>query len=553
MKRMNKFLAAILALAIILSVSAVAFAAVPFGTQQTGSLRIVKYSNEATEAISSSYVGTQNETIESGCNQYAINGVVFTYLKVADVNYNSTTGEIYYTNVDTGSTSPFNGVQFDNAERQSFTAEQLIVALNNKGQSVAEAYVEANGGTQMPATKQVTENGVTRDGVTSVTNLPVGLYLVVETDAPDLIKSPCAPFLMSLPLFTNEGCEYDLTVYPKNSLDEENPDLDKGVSNEENGTYGGTTTASIGDTVYYQITSKLPTISYTANYVAQYTFTDRIVNGLAYNKDVKIYFGNDEWADTNYSVAYTDTTMTITPTTAGFADINANRSGATMVIKYTCKLTEDAVIGDAGNPNTVTLDWKRESTTTEQLKDDAHVYTYGIKLTKQFKDKTGDFSEVKFTVKLDDTAIKANVSNGVYTVDPSGSQTEFSPNAEGILILKGLKPGTYKVKEVATDDEFKLLADEITVVITATKNEEAAVCTVCGEKPLVGAATVNGGTAMMVDGLAELTVVNNPSFKLPQTGSTGTWLISVCGILAMAAAAFVIILVCRKKKTNDAE
>ena len=53
-------------------------------------------------------------------------------------------------------------------------------------------------------------------------NLPLGLYLVMETKSPDQVTTPCEPFLVSVPMTrvgaTNPQSDwlYDVHVYPKN-------------------------------------------------------------------------------------------------------------------------------------------------------------------------------------------------------------------------------------------------------------------------------------------------------------------------------------------------
>lgn len=49
---------------------------------------------------------------------------------------------------------------------------------------------------------------------------------------------------------------------------------------------------------------------------------------------------------------------------------------------------------------------------------------------------------------------------------------------------------------------------------------------------------------------APLTVINTKGFDLPQTGDYGTWMFTVGGIVLMAGALCVIVLVCRKKNTK---
>lgn len=87
------------------------------------------------------------------------------------------------------------------------------------------------------ATGAITVNGNKIDTVTTATSgtdigvakkdgLDFGLYLVVETSAPDKVTSPVDPFLVSVPMTriadtttTNKLTDwiYDVHVYPKNS------------------------------------------------------------------------------------------------------------------------------------------------------------------------------------------------------------------------------------------------------------------------------------------------------------------------------------------------
>ena len=53
--------------------------------------------------------------------------------------------------------------------------------------------------------------------------------------------------------------------------------------------------------------------------------------------------------------------------------------------------------------------------------------------------------------------------------------------------------------------------------------------------------------------LAPLTVVNTQGFDLPQTGDNGTMIFTVIGVIAMAGAMFVLFLVTRKGKKNEAK
>lgn len=86
-------------------------------------------------------------------------------------------------------------------------------------------------------TKNTDSNGVAKfDKVTSGTteeNLPLGLYLVMETKSPDQVTIPCEPFMVSVPMTrvgaTNSQSDwlYDVHVYPKNKTSYGNITLTK--------------------------------------------------------------------------------------------------------------------------------------------------------------------------------------------------------------------------------------------------------------------------------------------------------------------------------------
>ena len=179
---MNKLLALFLALAMLLSVSAVVFAA------STGTLRIVKYSNDAAGQLSTdAYVGESIPTLEEQLAAYAIEGIEFTYLKIADFNYNNSTGELLYS-VSAGIGAPFSGMT------GSVTAQALYDAL-------AQKLAEAGGKTAVKNLVNGVSTKITTNtnGVASASNLALGMYLVVETGTNNDISETFDPFLVSIP------------------------------------------------------------------------------------------------------------------------------------------------------------------------------------------------------------------------------------------------------------------------------------------------------------------------------------------------------------------
>ena len=706
MKNLKKAIALCLSLMLILSFPVSASAAAPsnpitnpaedvlIDEDRTGSLTIYKYdlTNAEKDGVwDSSYVSTGRYdeegvnnilggAVRAGDNDnqsdlgngevsygYAIKGVEFSYLRIADIVQFSESEadgrtdnhvEVLYgidkvkgadflraLGLENGAKRYTNADQLD-AAKYYYQSDILIDALaagleanSTTVKNAMENYVAANGGTAMPLTDSY--------GKTEAHDLELGLYLVVETQVPEMVVSTTNPFLVSVPMTTVDGTNaedggerwfYDITLYPKNltgipslekTLRENVSDTGKhdGSTTDITDGFAHTGTASAGDVIDYQIISTLPSITSESTYLSCYTFVDTLSKGLTYTKgDVVLEFFTDAectdlittWkeADGFFSVAYNtaaagESVMTIEMTERGLSEINASKSvysGSSMVnsgfsdctvrITYTAKMDSDnsVVFGDNGNDNKVVLTWKRTSDNYyDTLVDDAHVYTYGIDLTKMFSDGKGDFSKVEFIVQNDSdyyyVQAELNEAEGVYYVTDHTSNpeaaTHFIPVASngnpGKVIIKGLEDDTYTITEIRTDNGYTLLKDDIEIVISQKETTElcdiyesdvlgliqndpryATIINDTGDLKnmpqvhlehhlLTASATVDGNAVNMLEdngsknAEAPLTVVNTRGFDLPETGDHGTMIFTVLGIVAMAGAATVIVLTSKKK------
>lgn len=552
----------------------------------------------------------QPKTLPNGDTSYgyAVKGVEFTYKKVAEISTFSEKGTVSNLfGFEAGETEETMlqaiGLSFADRETEAdrmvngkqmyyFTSDTLMKAMTDSladdpigVKNVLEAYVKDHGGTAMPETDSY--------GHTEATDLDLGLYLVVETKVPEYVTTTVAPFLISLPMTAVNGTNatdggtrwiYDVTVYPKNATG--NPDLEKTVRESKTDTgknqgknddildgYAKTATGSAGDVMDYQVISTLPAITSAASYLTTYTFADTLSEGIAYRKnDLLIEWYKDKactekitaWEETSgkYTAAYGEHTMTITMTEEGLSEINSIYSGCTMRITYAAAINSDdtVVCGDTGNPNEVVLTWKRTNTNYyDTLKGDCHVYTYAIDLTKKFADNKGDFSKVNFVMQNDTDGyfVKAELIDGVYYVTGHAADeadaTVFVPIDNGKVIVKGLEDDTYSITEIATDNGYRLLKENIQVVITAEESDN--ICPSCLAKTLGASATVDGQSVVMAaDGdsasaVVPLTVINHRKTLIPGTGEAGNWLITIGGIV-LAAVSFMVLLYTRKQKQN---
>lgn len=611
MKKIHRVLAMLMAAIMALSLITTAFAEPTIDPSKKASLSIYKYDITTASAEGAwdaeSYVSTglHDDAVVDKLAKYAIQGVEFTCLRVADVTMNNevvdgqrTVGVLYGFDSSDRSNAVLSAIGLTAADAHKtdnginyFTSDtlnnKLSAALTANATTVKNALEAAvkNGGMAMPETDAA--------GHTSASNMEQGLYLVVETRVPENVTSTCNPFFVSLPMTTIDGTawNYDVTVYPKNQTG--NPTLDKTVREAKNSTgkntgsltditdgYAHTAAASVGDTVDYQIISTLPTITSKASSLSEYTYVDTLSKGIRYNKnDVVIEFFRDAgctdkiatWAVNSgkFTVGYDDTAniMTIHMTDTGLAEINETAtvytdsvkrgySDCTMRISYAATLTADAKMGDTDNPNEVELTWKRTNTTYfDTLKDCCHVYTYGVDVLKQFSDNGGNLRNVKFRLHndTDDVYVVADQKDGVYyakgIATKKADATIFVPNSSGHIVVKGLEDDAYSLTEIATDKGYVLLKEAVKIVIKTSENGQ---CKKCGAKLLTASATVNGKDVTMSGGnaIVPLTVVNNPGFDLPKTGGYGTWMFTIGGVALLGAAAFIVI---RSRKQHKSE
>lgn len=276
--------------------------------------------------------------------------------------------------------------------------------------------------------------------------------------------------------------------------------------------YHTTTTASEGDILDYILVTKLPNITSKATYLTQYEFKDTLSDGLAYNNDVKIAIYNskdaaekndtteaiDVWTltgGTNYmfscntSAGKTDgsTTLDLALTQNGLTEVNTKYYDGQhyLVAYYTATVESDAttILGDEGNPNDVTLIWRRSNDKYyNTLDDESIVYTYGLDLTKTFSDgntKAADFKSVQFVLynETEDYYVqaKAATTDGLYYVTgkctAKADATKFSPSEAGKMVINGIEADEYRMTEIHTAKGYSLGQNQIHIVIDPSSRE----------------------------------------------------------------------------------
>ena len=171
-------------------------------TTKKGSITIHKFEyNPSSGAPSQQGTGAEGEGAPSGAKP--LGGVTFEIYKVQNEEWL----KAYY-----GGQAAATGQDFSNIDASNYySTNSTTGAITVNGSKIDTVTTETSG---------------TDIGVAKKDGLALGLYLVVETSAPDKVTSPAAPFLVSVPMTriadtttTNKLTDwiYDVHVYPKNS------------------------------------------------------------------------------------------------------------------------------------------------------------------------------------------------------------------------------------------------------------------------------------------------------------------------------------------------
>ena len=346
-----------------------------------------------------------------------------------------------------------------------------------------------------PEETEVAAAAIEGNNTSTVTfkNLPLGYYLVDSS-----VGSLCGL----------DTAVKEVTIDEKNGV----PSVEKKVSNSENGTFGESSTASIGDTVYFKTTI-------TAQQGAQnYVLHDKMTDGLKFNGKVEVKKGESPVATSNYTLKTSgfndDCTFEIEFGQTFCDDLQKDEK---ITVTYSATLNENAVIGNDANTNTnkTLLSYGDSQKTTEVTTNTKTFKMDVFKYTENRNDKTkkDGLAGAVFTLKkegetntINFVREKTDETNGdVYRVAKTGN-ANITTNKSGKFTIKGLSAGTYKLEETKQPAGYNKLSGPVTVVIDN-----------------VGNVTVDGANADPVK------VLNKTGTVLPSTGGMGTTMIYLIG------------------------
>ena len=366
-------------------------------------------------------------------------------------------------------------------------------------------------------TAETKEETTGTDGKAAFTDLPLGIYLVEETNAPDGIVAG-APFIVSVPMVNeaSDAWNYDVIAYPKNAETK----TEKTVKDADQ---------NIQDAYTYIINADAPTWGAGKSLTA-FRFEDQLDQRLDFQKVTEVKAGETALGADDYEVnnpAENGNKLVVKLTDQGLAKV---KSGDKMSLTFEVKRKE---VGDTTElKNQADVIFNNPNTGNEVKNKTNEVVTYHGKLKVVKKDgKEADkvlegavfelyqctsVSELGSKIKIGNAENWTTGADGTFTIDGL-HVTDFEDNKEA--------PATKKfcLKETKAPAGYALPEKDVTE-IDFTRGKIAEI----GE--------LNGDDKITL--VSEIDNIKQDTPNLPMTGGAGVGILAAIGAAIVAAGAW---------------
>lgn len=407
------------------------------------------------------------------------------YVKVLEPNVKSATGYDFV-----------NGMKFAKDENSDYTVAEFL-KLDGAALQAAVATIDFTDAATM-----------TVEGTTASATVDAGLYAVKATNAAPEGDPAIVYNYMVIEVeydkatLKNDGTyEYNVSKTGSAVAKYTTIPVTKVATDEDK-------IVSIGTTQTYTITTYMPSD------VEFFTLTDTLTGAdylINEKHPVNITVGSNN--NVGSSSLNNNGQQLVVSFTKEEATANA---GQQIVVTYDVTVTDYVV-----NNTVVPADGKHEFKPASET-----LYTGGIELTKVAyeKDENGNdvyLANAVFNVLSGETVLKFTLTDGVYKLDPNGSEN-VTTGADGKFVVDGLDLGTYTLKEVQAPQGYTI-ADEVEVTVEEANTR----------------ATENYANAAV-------TVTDTKLSALPATGGIGTTIFTIAGVAIMVIAAGLFFATRRK-------
>lgn len=361
--------------------------------------------------------------------------------------------------------------------------------------------------------------------------LPIGVYLITETQLPPGATNPAAPFLVTLPTPTGAAGSpanqwiYDVHVYPKNAVTQ--------LTKTRVPAPAGSVEQRNPDLIRWAVASSIPTLA-AGDTIDVFTLTDNLPAELTYLTAATVPAGvtpsnvvvtnaagtvQTFTEGTDYTITNTSGALTLTFTAAGRSRL-AGIQGGTVTFNVLTRATAIPASGVIVNTASANVNGSTEtvtgSTPIGQLTVNAYTTTNGTRTPL-----AGAVYQVFLT--------EQDAINGANPIVING-ETNWTTGANGNVVIPIITPGNYWVREITPPTGFQIPSPDrvLTAVVPGPTS-----------------------TTAPVRNYVEFAHNQVPAFALPITGGDGGLWFGVGGAALLSIMVGSALVVARRRARAD--
>ena len=390
------------------------------------------------------------------------------------------------------------------------------------------------------------KTATTTASTTVINNLDYGYYVVYPLGATDTSTAPGNEIVKSVASLVSVTGN-DATVNMKSNY----PTVVKKVNDNKNAD-----DVNIGDTVTYTLTSKVPDMTGYDSYV--FNFKDTLSVGLTFKEITSVTVGDttitavEAGKEANDTYTLTQDGQNITITMNNFLASNANKAGQEIKVTYTATLNKNAVTGFDANKNSATIEYSNKPGTTDKGESEpsiVDVHTFNFTIFKYYlkgETQTGlanaEFELYKANGEVAGEKVNIKkVTDGEYRVATPEEATAEGFKSDvivsgnnGKVLVKGLEAGTYYLKETKAPEGYNKLLSDIKVEIKANYDPKTGKLTSYSVDYTYNGTTTTGTEIKDTITSPEVAVENKTGAQLPSTGARTALLLTLAGVVLFA-------------------